>query len=877
MSKIVTNLTIEDNASPAILSIIEHAERLGKILATLPKGLAGLQTDLNALDMSSFKHEVKNVDIGIEGIKATVANTQTELDALDMDSFKHGIKATNTEIEGVKSTVSDIQNAMDTLIFEPVIGELANVNTAVAETTAGFKDWQNELDLVKQHVQEFNNIANEIRLEQLTTELTQTQNSLAIIKTELEGIKASKNNLPPITNKWSSAIGRAKGLLLATAAVLGVKGILGQLRGGVYAMQEEVAIRARLQIQLANMATTQAEYLALTERAVATANRLQQETAIGASTWLQAQATLSMFMDDLDKTESLMRSLGDLAAGVTGNLAIGAYEMKDMAKMIGQAVQNGRMGPRFLRMQGVILSEMEEAAFYYANQMERVEMITNAINRAYGGMADTLYEHMGGMQQFQNILGDIRIELGAMLIPFINTVQGALVPLLERVQGLLEGKRARLAYDTQGAKGAILGLAAAFAFLGVVATRAFAIKHKNFLKTQIDALKTAAVKVAVFATSWNKIAWAALKATGTQIKAFLASKAAAIASAAATAKAFIASNAAIAKSGAFTFVGMIKKMGLLGLQSLKTGAKMLLAFAKAVLPLLILIGVVVGIIKVFKHLGVTVKDIFAFIGGVISTAVAVIENLFFGMVEMIFAAINFLVNPFITFANFIGNLFENTVSSIINLFHGMADNILGILEGVARAIDRVFGGNLAAAVGSWRDGIAGIASDMIAQHAPDENYREIVSQLNLELTRERRNYREAFTAGQEAGRAAYGRLDSFLNGWANFTPDSIAEGFDFSDFGMDLDKYATANGNALRVAQTEPLRISGENMRLLHDIATARYSVNYRSLSPNITLNAEIHNQGDEKRLLENLADWVEDACFTSLEVNTGINYGTRG
>ena len=113
---------------------------------------------------------------------------------------------------------------------------------------------------------------------------------------------------------------------------------------------------------------------------------------------------------------------------------------------------------------------------------------------------------------------------------------------------------------------------------------------------------------------------------------------------------------------------------------------------------------------------------FGIIAGAVMWCVALVENLFLGLFELILGIINTLVNPFIAFANFFGNLFQNPISSVIYLFQGMADVVLGIIETVASAIDAVLGTDMADAVSGWRDDLKDKAGELVAEYAPNENY-----------------------------------------------------------------------------------------------------------------------------------------------------------
>ncbi len=149
--------------------------------------------------------------------------------------------------------------------------------------------------------------------------------------------------------------------------------------------------------------------------------------------------------------------------------------------------------------------------------------------------------------------------------------------------------------------------------------------------------------------------------------------------------------------------------------------------------------------------------------GALAAAGAFIWNRFLGLLEYVLGIINYLINPFIEIANFIGNVFTNPVSSIIYLFQGMADNVLATLQKIASALDFVFGSNMADTVQGWRDGLKDEADALVAEYAPNENYQDVISNLDLSvegLGLERWAYTDAWNSGYSAGENLEGIFDS---------------------------------------------------------------------------------------------------------------------
>lgn len=139
--------------------------------------------------------------------------------------------------------------------------------------------------------------------------------------------------------------------------------------------------------------------------------------------------------------------------------------------------------------------------------------------------------------------------------------------------------------------------------------------------------------------------------------------------------------------------------------------------------------------------------------GALLVAVAFIWNLFLGLLDFILGIINALVNPWIAWINFFGNLFNDPIGSIIHLFGDFADNILGVIENIAKALDKVFGSNLAESVQSWRSGLNSMV-ETAANKYGNGSYEKVADSLNLSsdsLGLKRWEYGDAYKTGYEWG------------------------------------------------------------------------------------------------------------------------------
>lgn len=262
-------------------------------------------------------------------------------------------------------------------------------------------------------------------------------------------------------------------------------------------------------------------------------------------------------------------------------------------------------------------------------------------------------------------------------------------------------------------------------------------------------------------------------------------------------------------------------------------------------PMILTIAIILLIIHTLKVMGVTVEDIFGFIGGVVGVTIAGIWNLFFGLFELVLGILNFWTNKFVIFANFFANVFQNPISSVIYLFQGLADNVLGVIEKIASALDFVFGSKMAETVSSWRSGLKEMADAAVAKYAPNENYQKIMETVNFgaeDFGFKRMEYGAAWDKGNSVGKDLYGGIADKLSGLTDmFSKDST----NMDDFGSNtnpLSVVGTGSGGKVDVD------MSDEDLKYMRDIAERDYINKFSTatLAPNIQVTfGDVHETAD--------------------------------
>ena len=278
--------------------------------------------------------------------------------------------------------------------------------------------------------------------------------------------------------------------------------------------------------------------------------------------------------------------------------------------------------------------------------------------------------------------------------------------------------------------------------------------------------------------------------------------------------------------------------------------------------LLIIIAVIAAIYAIIaainKTQGTTVSATGVIVGAIM-TAVAFIWNLFLGLVDLILACVNELVNPWISFANFFANLFNDPIGAIVHLFGDMADSVLGILESIAKAIDKVFGSNLAGAVQGWRSGLDSKV-EAVANKYGNGSYEKVMDEFNLSsesLGLKRWSYSDAYNTGYSWGEGAEESVSGMFD---SFTGNG---GYDESQIPSNI---ADTAGNTGEMADS--MDITSEDLKYLRDIAETEVVNRFTTaeIKVEMTNNNSISSDMDLDGVVDYLANGVNEAMEKAAE-----------
>lgn len=729
----------------------------------------------------------------------------------------------------------------------------------------------------------------------------------------LNEIENNKRNIKNTTSGWGVELDGVNKILGATLGLLGIQGIRGSINNIMRDIKGEITARHRLQVALENQASTMADLEDYQGRVLELIERQERQTGINATVWMEVTSQLVAYTNQLRSAETILESMGDLLVSRYGSVTHATGQMGRYITDMGRALSGNT---RMLHRMQLNISAAEESAFLMADEFGRAQMISNIIQRQMGGVAEAINAGpLGATYRWVNAMNEVRVAIGAGIIPItayfldlmtfqrqtiLDSVAYSIEWIYDNLPKVMSGLAAlvTMMIVSLGGLAVKIGLInlpilaigasiahvftilgnrgreaerqlAAMSVAGGTWYRARDIEEMSYALQNLSnqaivadsTLRNLAIAggilLGVFAA--KKIVFpgvVGIYKAMVGIKKALAAITIVVASAkAAYTVALTIAKAVIVAYNAVMLLAMTFKTGMkMGIMMLLTGiglltkgvivlgVKMVLAFAKVIAPILLVIAAVVKLIQWFRETEMTFADVMGFI----------------------FGLLNVLRAMFLNTVNAIQYAWNNGMDGLTVAFNSFLDFVLSGVQAIARAFDRIpfVGGGLEASVANLRSGV----QDTIAA-------AEARIGTGLELY----SLQDMFEAGQEAGAAFADRATDFIEDTSRFfgSLGDVLEPFDPADIfadGMlrDTPQFDFDPDGALRTRNSGPLEISRESLRLIHDIATVRYFQNYRSITPQMTVNATINNGVDAKQVINNIEDAFERASYESLEFSMG-------
>lgn len=713
---------------------------------------------------------MEGVDDDLKGIKAEIAETRQETEKIRQETEIWNSLAAEGKAE---------QQAIKTAT-EATKKEQAELRLEIAKTNEEKKALR---ELQKESDRQERKERQAIRDAQREADREERKEKQAI-KEEQQNINREKKEAAALTKTvkeettgWKNILEKVKPLLAGAAGILSISGILGYIKGGIDSANEEIRIRTQLHRQIERQASSLEEAARHHEHMVELAGQLQSQTSIGASNWLAGVTSLSRFTKELGSAEILMQGIGDLSVAVAGTINVSADKMEYIAQAVGRGLKGQT---RYLERMGVQFSELEKHAIEFGNEIERSTAIASAIDRSFGGLAETMMQTPEGMRQaLGNVLGDIQQSIGDVANTFKSSAIFAILPLIEKIPPLVE--RA-----TSFIKDNISSIMPTLAVLGIVA---LAVGAK-------------------FA-----IAWAIAMAPVLKIIAAIV-----------------------------LLQRILSRLGISFGDILGTAIGVFMGIWNVVKTIFMSVwqvvqGVIRGISGLFERLSGKGNEQFGFLK-------ELIKGHFMAILDNVLNVVAFIINGFIDMANFIGGVFKDPIGAVVDLFRNMVDRILSLLQPLADSIVRVVnlipGVNVENPLTGLRQRMNAAADQFLEGRGYERMFERldpVEMRNNIIGAFERGNQIGRDTADRfESAFDKFGDIDSLVTGGFGGIGDFGDVGGEMSDV---FDSYGTSSpgGSALRVAQQGAVEIKGDMIRLMENVYQGIYSRGAYQQRPNLTVN----------------------------------------
>ena len=275
---------------------------------------------------------------------------------------------------------------------------------------------------------------------------------------------------------------------------------------------------------------------------------------------------------------------------------------------------------------------------------------------------------------------------------------------------------------------------------------------------------------------------------------------------------------------------------------------------------LAIIAAIFLLIKWILKLVNSTNSALGIIMGALFTAAAFIYNLFAALVNSVVDSFAVVWNFIAAFANFFANVFDDPVGAVARLFFDLVDTVLGLLEGLASAIDTIFGSNLSSAVSGWRNNLGSWV---------DKTYgkgKEVMAKFDQNKYHLGRwEYGDAWDSGLKFGNNLSDKIESFNPKSA--LSDLLGGGDDNKYKGYDYDKLAKGlkdpSGNVpvdVKKNSDKEVDISDEDLKMLKDIATREYMLNYKHITPNVNIKfGDVRETADVNKVKKAISKMMEE------------------
>ena len=212
--------------------------------------------------------------------------------------------------------------------------------------------------------------------------------------------------------------------------------------------------------------------------------------------------------------------------------------------------------------------------------------------------------------------------------------------------------------------------------------------------------------------------------------------------------------------------------------------------------------------------------------------------------------------------------FSNAIKNVQSFFYSLLSTALTVVEGICKALNKL------PFVDFDYSGITSKAKEYAnkAKEAADskEDYESLTDAFNKGMhtfdTFGEGWVADAFTKGAAWGDNITNKISSAIGSFnpGNMMDDLLNNPMDQNQFGdFDMSKMMTPNGNVpvdIKKNSDKEVNISDEDLKMLKDIATREYMLNYKHITPNVNISfGDVRETADVNAVKDAIQKMMED------------------
>ena len=212
--------------------------------------------------------------------------------------------------------------------------------------------------------------------------------------------------------------------------------------------------------------------------------------------------------------------------------------------------------------------------------------------------------------------------------------------------------------------------------------------------------------------------------------------------------------------------------------------------------------------------------------------------------------------------------FSNAIKNVQSFFYNLLSTALTVVEGICKALNKL------PFIDFDYSGITSKAKDYAKKAKDAQNSKEDYESLTDAFNKGMSTFdafgegwvADAFTKGAAWGDNISNKISSAIGSFnpGNMMDDLLNNPMDQNQFGdFDMSKMMTPNGNVpvdIKKNSDKEVDISDEDLKMLKDIATREYMLNYKHVTPNVNINfGDVRETADVNAVKDAIQKMMED------------------